>query len=382
MTSKSYQGRVVIVVQHLLGAGHLIRAMLLAEALAKSNCHVILFSGGFPIDRAVNGYEFFQLPSTQAKDTDFTNLVDEQGQRITDDWRQRRADILLSSIRNFKPDIVITETFPFGRRQFRFELEPLIQWVQKQKKVRLIASIRDILQRRTNKRNQQTVETLKQYYDAVLVHGDEQLFNLQASFDLTKHIQHLLHYTGYIQPSRLVKNTHQTTLLTNEIIVAGGTGTVSRPLLKTANVTSTLFKQSKYSWRLLTGLPLQSLNISPNNNVVIEKNRPDYYTLLSNCALSISQAGYNTSLDILSSGVRSLMVPFSGDGETEQTDRAQALAQAGRVVCLSESNLSPNTLTDAVKKALALPFKKLNIQTDGAANSAVYVTTFLNKQPK
>jgi len=42
------------------------------------------------------------------------------------------------------------------------------------------------------------VETIKQYYDAVLVHADEVLFKLDASFPLSYEIEDKLIYTGEI----------------------------------------------------------------------------------------------------------------------------------------------------------------------------------------
>ncbi len=77
--------------------------------------------------------------------------------------------------------MALTETFPFGRRQFRFELLPLIEWVASQSRIKLVCSIRDILQHRSEKREAQTVDIIKQYFDAVLVHADPLLFTLDAS---------------------------------------------------------------------------------------------------------------------------------------------------------------------------------------------------------
>ncbi|MCP4983973.1 MAG: glycosyl transferase, partial [Gammaproteobacteria bacterium] len=132
--------RVAIYVQHLLGAGHLVRAMSLAESLSRSGHQVLLLSGGFPIERAVDGYQYFQLPPTRAIEGSFSRLVDKYGKAVDESWRKSRRLMLMAEVARFEPDLVITETFPFGRRQFRFELEPLINWVKKQPSVRLMAS--------------------------------------------------------------------------------------------------------------------------------------------------------------------------------------------------------------------------------------------------
>ncbi len=386
--------KIAIYVQHLLGAGHLVRAMSLAEALGECEHQVLLLSGGFPIDRPVLGYQFLQLPPARAIDGDFTRLVDESGNSVNAGWRAERATRLLDAVRNFEPCLVITETYPFGRRQFRFELEPLINWVKTQAGVRLMSSIRDVLQRRTDVRNRQTVATVEQYFDAVLVHADETLFTLDASFTLSHEIEDKLIYTGYIhQPAKLHlphlisrNNPPQSAFAKgkgnddgrDEIIVSGGSGTVSAKLLEIAQLARPLSSAKSRVWRLLTGRDSSAISVNPDPGLIIEPNRPDFFKLLGRCALSISQSGYNTTLDVLASGVLSVMVPFAGDGETEQTDRAQALERAGRLLQISEADLTPRQLAYTIDRALEMNPVELSVNLNGAANSARFITQKLS----
>ena len=90
-------------------------------------------------------------------------------------------------------------------------------------------------------------------------------------------------------------------------------------------------------------------------NVRIEANRPDFRQLLAQSTLSISQAGYNTVLDVLAAGPRSILVPFAAHEETEQTDRANALAARGRAVVIPENDISGPRLAAAVAEALSAP---------------------------
>ena len=105
--------------------------------------------------------------------------------------------------------------------------------------------------------------------------------------------------------------------------------------------------------------------------VTVERHRADFQRLLSEAVLSISQAGYNTVLDLLQCGPRMVLVPFAAAGETEQTVRAQLLADAGRAVVVPEAGLTPQALAGAVDRALAAPPPaKLAVDCDGAAASA------------
>ena len=374
--------KIAIYVQHLLGAGHLVRAMSLAEALSECGQQVLVLSGGFPIDRSIRGYQFYQLPPLRAIKGDFRRLVDERGHPVSEHWRNERVSQLLEEVRKFKPDLVITETFPFGRRQFLFELEPLLDWVQSQSSVRLMSSIRDILQRRTEAKNRLSVEIIERYYDAVLVHADEALFKLDASFPLSHEIQGKLIYTGYIHQAveALASSPEKGNEVgQDEIIVSGGSGTVSTKLIETARLARPLSSASSRVWRLLTGRDKSGGAKTSEAGLIIEPNRQDFLAVLSRCVLSVSQAGYNTTLDVLASGARSVMVPFSGDGETEQSDRALALERAGRLVTLAEPDLTPQSLALAIDRALDMTPSIIPVNLNGAANSARLISKKLDE---
>jgi predicted glycosyltransferase len=91
---------------------------------------------------------------------------------------------------------------------------------------------------------------------------------------------------------------------------------------------------------------------------------------LKRARLSVSQAGYNTVLDILIAGVPAVFVPFAQINETEQTQRAEALAKHGRAVVTPEANLTPERLAGAIDDALALPRNRHSVRLGGAEESA------------
>ena len=67
--------------------------------------------------------------------------------------------MLLDAFQECDPDIVIIEAFPFGRRQVRFELLPLLTHIRAMtRRPRVVTSLRDILQQRTKPgRDEETV---------------------------------------------------------------------------------------------------------------------------------------------------------------------------------------------------------------------------------
>ena len=99
--------------------------------------------------------------------------------------------------------------------------------------------------------------------------------------------------------------------------------------------------------------------------------RRDYREVLRRAALSVSQAGYNTVMDILVTGARAVLVPFAAEGETEQALRTRLLAERGRVQVADEATLTPDSLAATIDKALSLPAPALKgLALNGAAETA------------
>ena len=108
------------------------------------------------------------------RDGDFGSLLDSDGEVIDSSFKERRKDQLLSVYQALQPDIVMLEAYPFGRRQVRFELVPLIEAIKASKpQPILVTSLLDIVQRRSKPgRDEETALLVNQYFDKVLVHGD------------------------------------------------------------------------------------------------------------------------------------------------------------------------------------------------------------------
>jgi len=121
-------GSVLFYVQHLLGIGHLRRALLVVDALAREGIGVTFVSGGAPLPAlsCSSAERIVQLSPIRASDMGFKDLVDAEGRPIDEKLQSLRRAALLSALEAARPDVVIIEAFPFGRRAFRFELDPLI----------------------------------------------------------------------------------------------------------------------------------------------------------------------------------------------------------------------------------------------------------------
>ncbi|MFC1665098.1 glycosyltransferase family protein [Pseudomonadota bacterium] len=371
-------GSVLIVVQSLVGSGHLQRMAVLSRALTDLGITVDLVSGGRPeplLD--VSPARLFQLPPLVAANGDFTKLTDSFWRPITAGWQNRRQQLLLNLLGRIQPQVLVVEMFPFGRRKLRFELLSLLRAsAQSIPKPVIICSVRDVLQQgRKPKHIKEMANTINRFFDYVFVHGDPFLHRFEETFSRTAEISHKLKYTGFI--TRHVSNVKPTDAPgKDEIIVSAGGGAVGGKLFEIA---LRIAKRSTFGakrWRILVGNAVteqtyMKLAKDAGEGVTVERARSDFYWLLKNCALSISQGGYNTLIEILQTGTKAVIIPFTGSGETEQTFRATRLTNLGRVEMVTEEQLSVFTLELAIEKALKQPIGQISLpDMRGATQSA------------
>ena len=106
----------------------------------------------------------------------------------------------------------------------------------------------------------------------------------------------------------------------------------------------------------------------------MERNRADFLALLGRCRVSISQAGYNTLLDVVQARVRAVVVPFSDGRHVEQSMRARLFERHGLVRRVDAEALSPDALARAVDLAAESEPPPANaLDADGAVRAAEYV---------
>jgi predicted glycosyltransferase len=359
--------RVLFHVQHLLGIGHLQRSLRIAEALVASGIAVTLVQGGPPVPEIARlpGIDLVQLPPIRARDATFA-LVDACGDPIGDDLKAARREALLAAFADARPDAVAIEGFPFARRAFRFELDPLVA-AAREAGAPVVCSVRDIPTVRPDPaRLTEIVERVRRDFAAVLVHGDPSFIPFDAAFPAAGEIAGRLRYTGYVATSA----SAETDTPAGEVVVSVGGGAAGRLLLDAALAARRQGCLAGRPWRILAGAEFARLQQDAPPGIVIERFRRDFPALLRRCHLSVSQAGYNTVLDIVNAGTRSVLVPFAAERETEQAIRAGHLAARGAAVVVMEGDLTPASLAAAIERAGSSEPAQIVLDTAGAACSA------------
>jgi len=355
---------------HSVGIGHLVRTVRLAEA-SLHNGPVLLMSGGtvpprLPID---SGIRIVQLPPLRMNSDN--TLVDASGDANVDKIFENRKRIAVETIRDFLPDVVVVEMFPFGRKKFADEVSSIIETARENHGVKVISSVRDVLvtkRRDQDRHDLRAVTSLNENFDALLIHSDPKLISLDATFSTFEEIAIPTFYTGYIGGSR----RHRESKRLRRIVVSAGGGRVGHELIDIAMAAHSRIKQElNLDMLLVTGPNGKRCRIPANGAdgptaVEFIDNMP---RTLAESMVSVSQCGYNTAVDVLKTGTPAIFVPYETASEDEQLRRADQLCRKGYAVLLRQQSLTADSLLDAVSKALSTEQANIDINLDGAARS-------------
>lgn len=370
--------------------GHLFRSLAICRALHRHD--VILVTGGPPLDVALPDHvRHVRLPSL-AMDVDFAAIRTEGDARSLDDIREERRRKLYCLFEGETPEMLIVELYPFGRKAFRFELDPILQGLKahRLKPCRVVCSLRDILVEKNDPEayERRVLRVLNGYFHLLLVHADPKVIRLEDSFAGVHDIKVPVEYTGFIAPEPVTGNreTIRRRLGINPdgcvVVAAAGGGKVGMPLLEAVvRAVGQMKKDDPLIVYVFTGPFLDTddfnrLSAYADSRVKIARFTADYVQYLAAADLSISMAGYNTCMDILAAGVPAWLWPF--EQNREQRLRAEHLTRRGDVRILENKDLVPLRLAESLDAVLrrspvsrSLKPSDAGMDIDGAARTAV-----------
>lgn len=377
--------KVMIVVTHLLGTGHLSRALTLGRAFAEKGHEVLVVSGGMPAPQLDStGLSVFGLPPLRSDGTDFTRLLTQGGDIADDAYKAARATALTSTVQNFQPHALITELYPFGRRSLAAEFDAALSAAQNlPSRPVILGSVRDILAPPSKPHKVvRTEDVVDWYYDGILVHSTESITPLSTSWPVSARLAARLHYTGFVAPE--AAQPHPDALGRGEVLVSAGGGSVGQPIFRAAIEAAR--KMPNRRWRLLVGGQNATSRIDElkqhagSTSITIEPVRPDFRQMLPHAAASVSMCGYNTALDILQSGTPSVFIPFDDGKEVEQGLRGQSLSDMPAIEVLSSRDLSGDSLLHAVDRVMSDGPRAVPEHGFDGAQRSVSITTNLLEQ--
>jgi predicted glycosyltransferase len=374
--------KIIVYCQHVLGLGHFFRILEIGKALADHE--LILVTGGQRIDVPLPGHVREVVLDGLMMDENFAGLHAADGQAL-ETIRKRRRTALWDLLAQEAPAIFLVELYPFGRKAFRFELDPVLSGMRTGilPPCRVVCSLRDVLveKEKAAAHEARALQILNTYYDGLLIHADPKVLTLDQTFERYADIRVPVVYTGFVAPrtavgSRLAMRRKLGLQSDDKLVVVSvGGGKVGAPLLAAVAAAAKCLDDclririEVFAGPYLDQVAYADLCAAQGPNFRVQRFAHDFLDYLAAADLSISMAGYNTCMNILAARVPALVWPFAQN--REQGLRAERLACLGAMQILESEALTAERLSNRIKSALAAPapnFARVNL--DGAAATA------------
>jgi predicted glycosyltransferase len=408
MISINQKKRVVFYSQTLIGIGHLYRSLQIIHALVRDH-EVYLIDGsrkvpGTRIPKTVNTIRlepvYLKLSNKTNKhpidqETSIEEYTAEDSTRNIADVFHKRRDVIVDSIREIQPDIFMIEYFPFARWAQRIEILPAIQAVRSQNG-HVVCSVRDIprrireagcfddlsvhLQSKENQFFERLISTLNNYFDYLLVHGDQQVTRMEEHFPKVDDITIPIKYTGYVS-EKLNGNGNLSYLKAAEddnidrkfVLVSAGGGREGFEIIAPCiDAWKSLVKRNLAGDRemvIFTGPYIPEVQYRTLERMCaggpfrLGRFTSNFLKFMQAADFSISRAGYNTCMNILETHTRSLLIPSLP--MNDQDFRARRLEKLGIVDVLATADLKPERIAELIRHGLSQSPIEHNISLDG-----------------
>jgi predicted glycosyltransferase len=388
--------KILFYCQYHLGMGHLVRSIEVMRSLA-TEFQICFVKGG----TAVEGLDL----STNIEVVTLPSLLSENRQLKTADPSQdleevkrQRVITLLKVFDEFQPDCLMIEGYPFKKYQFEFESIPLLERVRASRRdVKVVCSLRDVVMAQPYRDRHEviakTCQRLNQYFDLLLIHSDPQFHRLEESFPAVGDIHCSVQYTGFVAQS-----LSEAPIWTPEdiadlnrnqpmILVSVGGGQLGHDLLEATVVASPMLAEHlpQYHLQVFTGpfIPVEQFErlekgAAGQRNLTLRKFTPQLLAYMQKANLSISLGGYNTTMNILRTGVNSMILP--SDKDWEQRVRAEKLEKMGVLELLHPEDLQPQPLANKMIQAIKRPLKPKSLtsfELNGSDKTRSFLTMLL-----
>lgn len=391
------------------------RSAGIANALAVSGADVRVASGTF-VDRRKffrSNIRFIDLPEHRVynKKLNIWYHYDLNGQKIQDKdfdektWRTKRDDVIIKALQDQPVHAVLVEFWPFSRRR---EFSSTIDRISKANpgkfgKPLIFSSSRDILEtansmkkgpEQIDKEQRKTVELILKYVDRVFIHGDPKLVRIEQEFKYWKQISTKALYTGYVVNETARPNPNHPRR--ERVVVSVGSGSAGLGLILAAARTRPHTDLRKHTWIYVLGprmqpeerararreiLELEKSQAGQLGKTEVHDHRPDLPKLLASAGFSISLGGYNTTLEMLVSGVPGVLVPKFVErnkdkpwADAEQKLRLIKLAKKGFVhMAYPNTAIRAPNFGGLINRAYRERNTRATLDFNGAENTARYV---------
>lgn len=195
------QARIALYSHDTMGLGHMRRNILLAQTLCASSLNAVsLIIAGAREAAAFTmpaGVDCLTLPAL-SKDGN-----GQYGSRHMPIALQEivtlRAGAIEAALEAFQPDVLIVDNVPRGAQ---CELDSTLRMLRTYGRTRLVLGLRDVLDDpravRAEWRRAANEKTIREYYDAIWVYGDEQVCDPRVEYRFRSDVAARVYFAGYL----------------------------------------------------------------------------------------------------------------------------------------------------------------------------------------
>ena len=386
------------------GLGNIRRMLAICEHLldAISGLSILVVSGSPALHslRLPAGLDYIKLPCLsrdQAGAVGVTFL-----DTSVEDTVNLRAELILSAIQNFKPDVFLVDKKPCGLLQ---ELKPTLAFLDESSHsgtappTQMILLLRDILDApeptlRQWKRHGH-FEIIEKFYSQIWVVGSPDIFDMPKEYAFPEAIAQKVRFCGYIQRKPGIRSRamvrHELAIAPEErmVLVTPGGGADGYRLvsnyLEMLATPSAPSRDPLLRSLIVCGYEMPSDHrqavyqaAAGNPQVEVMDFSDDMVSLMDAADLVVSMGGYNTTCEILSLQKRAIVVPRIQPVQ-EQWIRAERMAQRGLFQVIHPKHLSASTLATAIDRQFNVPLSspRRPIDLDALPRIAQMMATLL-----
>lgn len=397
--------KIAIAFENFAGAGHAGIVSKLAQSIDDIGGETVCITGsGLPTGsgRFFNfpvSTRFVALPTIEKDPATGRAELTARGLTYDQDieFQQKRTEKIITGLRHERPQILVTDSWPFGKGNLDTELLPVLD-TARQLDIQIVPMVRDVgfyPQHRKNMSSEQIdghiAAIVNNQTRGILITGDQNLFRLEDWYPQAADTMMVdRFYPGYF--SQPPKQRHDFVSETDRPVVFSlGGGFVPEPDL---NITqAVLSNHEKSPWRnhplwffLSPDCPERHAETikswaDQNNKIVMitDGKSDDYQQAIADSVASISTCGLNTCVEVMRSSMvyntPIIFIPRYKGGyslDQEQTFRAKKLDDIGISTNITATDYADESAyLNRLEKAQNRPvIANMNYEMNGSENAA------------
>lgn len=363
--------RVALYSHDTKGLGHTRRNLLIAQTLAHSPLQptVLMICGtrAESVFAMPRGVDWVTLPAIRKSTTGeyYSRGLDVSLPELV----ALRAKVIQAALEGFQADVLIVDNVPRGAVR---ELDPALALQRVHGRTRCVLGLRDVLDEpeavQREWRRTASADAIRDYYDAVWVYGDPQVYDLAREYHFPPEVVAKLRYTGYLDQCLRLTSAESERPDSPTAALALPPGRFALCLVGGGQDGAHLaeaFAQAELppalNGVLLTG-PFMPPEVQQrlhrwaahHPRLRVLEFIPEPASLIRGADRVIAMGGYNTVCEVLSYEKPALIVPCLRP-RREQWIRAERLHALGLLDVLHPDAISPRALTAWLRRDLGAP---------------------------